>query len=210
RLSSAVLLHRVPESVTVTGLVGAAVLAPSTPVPPETTAAPLLTMSRLPPIWLPIVRNERLVQSDPGPVTSASLLLAPLKSPTVPVSSATSPPASITSRLPGAILPTVKPIPLLQIELAPVTIARLLPPLAFTPSRASLAATTQAPLLTLAWLPRPKLPMSRLLRLVPQRAPASNESQIVAAFKAATEGAVVVRDQRTVADHERGVCSVAA
>src|SRR5213594_3626346 len=91
-------------------------------------------MRRLPDTWLPIAREERLVQSEPGPVTSASLLLAPLKSPTVPAPQCANPPASITSRLPCPEKPTIKLFALLQTERLPVTSARLLLALAVLPT----------------------------------------------------------------------------
>src|SRR6266446_5103001 len=97
---------------------------------PLHTVAPLLTTRRLPDTWLPIAREERLVQSEPGPVTSTSLLLALPESPTVPLSQRTNPPAAIINRLLEPRKPTVRLSALLQTEPLPVTSARLLLPVA--------------------------------------------------------------------------------
>src|SRR5438093_291154 len=72
-------IQRVPLPVTRTEFVFAPRCAPTTLLPPENTAAPLLTTSRLPAPSNPTFRFSRLLHAEPASVTTATLLFAPEK-----------------------------------------------------------------------------------------------------------------------------------
>src|SRR6188474_2380488 len=94
--------------------------------PPLHTVAPLLTTSRLRPATSPMNRKKRLLQSEPGPVTSTSLLPELLEPLTTPLAQLITPPASMISRLLRSLAPTPRSNWLLHTDPLPVTSARLL------------------------------------------------------------------------------------
>src|SRR6267142_6847670 len=102
-------------------------------------------------------KTEPLVQSEPGPVTTAALLLDEESLPTYPTVFRTTPPLLTTNWLPALPKPSTRSFALLQSEPEPVTTATLLLPVATRPTSPTLACTTP-PLLTVNWLAAPLRP----------------------------------------------------
>src|SRR5262245_64705684 len=131
--------------------------------------------SRFPPPTLPRRRVLTLVQDDPGPVTTASLLLErtePIKP--LPLSRA---PSEITSRLPLPELPRVKFCSTRQNEPGPVTTISLLLLEELAPIVANLVSSL-APLVTTTRLLLPDWPTTISCRLL-QTEPAPVTSAVL-------------------------------
>src|ERR1043165_5828603 len=115
-----------------------------------------------------------LLHTAPGPVTSATLLVAGNSQPTKPTRALTNPPLLTTNRFIAPLVPTHRLLATSQRE--PASLTRTLLKLAPTswPIRPSPPVNTAPPALISNWLPRPNVPICRLALLHTEPAPVTS------------------------------------
>src|ERR1041384_4290166 len=136
-------------------------LKPSVP-PVLNNWAPLVTRSWLPELPEPSVSENLLVQSEPVPFTTATVLLLVALSPMIAESLTRVPPLETMSRFPPPAKPSRSAPPLLHIEPAPVTSTELLKVPAAPPMFATPGLMSVPPLAIVSWLSGPRWPTSVL------------------------------------------------